>query len=108
MCVAALLAIVLTADTARAQVRQASLRCGSWLVQVGARLSDVLAACGPPTDRSPTRHVVTFQQTGLGLEEIVIHVKRWLYDRGPGQFVRVLTFRNGHVDTIALAGYGEP
>jgi hypothetical protein len=32
----------------------------------------------------------------------------WLYDRGPGQFVRVLTFRNGHVDTIALAGYGEP
>jgi len=38
----------------------------------------------------------------------VIDVERWLYDRGPGQFARVLTFRNGHVDTIALAGYGEP
>jgi hypothetical protein len=45
--------------------------------------------------------------TGLGLEQIVIDVKRWLYDRGPGQFTRVLTFRNGYVDTIALAGYGE-
>ena len=103
-----MLVIVLTAGTVRAQVGQASLRCGSWLVQVGSRLSDVLAACGPPTDRAPTRHIVTFQQTGLGLEEIVIDVERWFYDRGPGQFARVLTFRNGHVDTIALAGYGEP
>lgn len=102
-----MLAIVLSAATARAQVGQASLRCGSWLVQVGETLSDVLAACGPPTDRAPTRHIVTFQQTGLGLEQIVIEVERWLYDRGPGQFGRVLTLRNGYVDTIALAGYGE-
>jgi hypothetical protein len=73
----------------------------------GARLSDVLAACRPPTDRAPTRHIVTFQQTGLGLAEIVIEVERWLYDRGPRQFMRVVTFRNGRVDAIALAGYGE-
>jgi hypothetical protein len=51
--------------------------------------------------------VVTFQQTGLGLEKIVIDVERWLYDRGPAQFTRVLKLSNGYVDTIALAGYRE-
>jgi hypothetical protein len=105
---AALAAVVLAGTAALADVGQGSLRCGRMLVQVGVPKSAVVRECGPPTVRGPVRRLVTWLPSDYGWQEIVTHIESWRYDRGPNEFVRVLTFKDGGLATIELGNYGTP
>jgi hypothetical protein len=101
------LAVMLAASGADALVGDESLRCGSIYVRSGVTRTQVLAFCGPPQARGPVQHVVVWVQDGIGLVPIVTRIEQWFYDRGPSEFVRVLTFRDAVLDTIELGGYGS-
>jgi hypothetical protein len=77
------------------------LRCGDRLVSVGDTQSDVAARCGQPS-RAETRHEQSYTRSGT------LHgtVDIWTYDRGPGDFVRTLTFRQGVLRHVAVGEYG--
>ena len=55
---------------------QDTMSCGDGFVQIGDTESAVLDKCGEPTLREGDR---------------------WTYDRGPGQFLEILTFGEGRI-----------
>lgn len=54
----------------------ASMRCGSNIVNVGDLEFEVLQKCGPPTYKQGDQ---------------------WIYDRGPGNFLKIVVFGLGKV-----------
>ncbi len=70
----------------------AALRCGSDLVTVGDSKVEVLRACGEPM----LIEVVGTEKTA-DRKEIL---EEWTYDRGPGSFLQILTFRGGRLVRI--------
>ena len=85
----------------------ASFRCGSRLVGPGQTVDDVHALCGTPTERAVTTELVTFRvapDVTVTRPEVV---DVWTYDRGPQQFVRLLTFRNGVLVDVDEGSYGR-
>jgi hypothetical protein len=75
-------------------------------VRSGASTRDVLALCGLPDERV-WQQQVQWVRVGDAFVPNVVFVERWTYDLGPNQFVRALTFRNGVLGDVSLAGYGE-
>jgi hypothetical protein len=76
-------------------------RCGDRLVDVGETAGTVALKCGSPTTadrREESRRVKGMLWT--------VTIDQWTYDRGPRDFVRVLTFANGRLQTIDVGGYG--
>lgn len=82
-------------------------RCGTALIEVEDRQSDVLEACGEPTARytQPVRY-----QLGLG----DVHERRryqtidyWVYLTGRSQFARILRFEDGELTEIRRGDYGS-
>ena len=57
-------------------VSAASMRCGSDIVNVGDLEFEVLQKCGPPTYKQGNQ---------------------WIYDRGPGNFLKIVVFGLGKV-----------
>ena len=80
------------------------LRCGEWLITVGAGTAEVAAKCGTPT-RTETEHRVTRTRWGTrgGTSGTV---DRWTYDRGPSEFVRTLVFENHLLASVDVGDYG--
>jgi hypothetical protein len=78
------------------------LRCGQWLVSVGAAQAEVLKKCGPP---SQARRRVERYKTRYGTMQAVI--EEWTYDRGPNDFVRTLTFENELLKRVESGDYGR-
>ena len=74
-----------------------SFRCGTRLVQLGDKQSDVLARCGPPTSQVQGR-------LGTGGSD------RWTYNRGSTQAMVVVRFVGGKVSSIESAerGFVQP
>ena len=60
------------------------IRCGNSLIGLGALDHEVLRKCGVPT---------AIQRIG-GIQN------RWIYDRGPTQFIAVVHFQNGRLSSI--------
>ena len=82
------------ATTVPASAQDDSFRCGSYLVSVGALMSDVLAKCGPPTVKEPGQ--------GEG-------GATWIYNRGSGQFTVILRFVGPTLSSIEQTDqYGSP
>jgi hypothetical protein len=103
------IACTLVVGSARnATAGRETLRCGTISVRLGATTAEVLDRCGPPNEMEPTRDDVSWVQSGTVWKEIVTRIDTWSYDRGPHEFVRVLTFKNGVLDSIDLRGYGVP
>ncbi len=50
------------------------MRCGSKLVEIGDTEYQILRKCGQPSYKE---------------------ANRWIYDRGAGSFIKILTFGNG-------------
>ncbi len=98
MCAVALVAFL--APNARAA--EDALRCGEWLVTVGAEAREVVEKCGPPT--AATRRDVTSRVRGQRLRSVF---ETWTYDRGPTEFVRVLYFQDNVLKTIEVGSYGH-
>ncbi len=92
-------------ETLLAEPRAASagLVCGRSVVVPGASKREVLAKCGPPTRRqSPDGKPRRGRATAKGGGREV-----WVYDLGPRQLVRYLTFDRGRLRAIDFGGYGR-
>ncbi|WP_018718480.1 DUF2845 domain-containing protein [Arhodomonas aquaeolei] len=77
-----------------------ALRCGNHLIQQGDSTQRVARHCGEP-DYIEHRAEAFVPGTGY-----VSDVEAWYYNRGPQQFLRVLTFRNGDLVREETGSYG--
>jgi len=80
-----------------------SMSCGSVLITTGMVGSQVVAKCGQPKDKNVTE-VPQRARRANGSSVVVgtVHVERWTYDRGYGQFPALLTFEEGKLKSIEL------
>jgi hypothetical protein len=79
-----------------------ALRCGEWLVSTGASAQDVAKKCGAPSQAS--RRIDRYR-TRYGSRQVAVEV--WIYDRGPNEFIRTLTFEDGILKRIESGDYGK-
>jgi Protein of unknown function (DUF2845) len=106
--VAALLAATMVVPPcASAWAVGSSFRCGSRLIGPGQTTNDVYALCGDPTERDVATELVTFRVAPDVAVTRPVVVDVWTYDRGPQQFVRFLTFRNGVLVDVDEGSYGR-
>jgi hypothetical protein len=101
--VASLVLSVVLASPAHAG---SSLRCGNRLVSDGSSMDEVFRRCGEPTFRTVSREFVSFETPSGVVVTREIPVETWTYNRGPREFVRYLTFRNGHLLRVSEGDYG--
>ena len=90
-----------------------AFRCGSKIVVKGDTRSQVIAACGEPTDvvtqRSVYRRPMIWANGRpyyIGQDFIEVPVESWLYNLGPNKLMRRLIFEDGIVTEIETLGYG--
>jgi len=90
----ALAALLVTALLQAAPADAQTLRCGSSLIQPGARQDDVLRLCGEPQERKRiTEPVRTRRLDGVGMHVVGTTTREiWRYERGYGRLPAVLTF----------------
>ena len=78
-------------------------RCGSILIVPGDNTTKVSEACGAP--QSIRKSIVRIPRKGSRYQ-YEIHFEVWSYDRGPYEFVRSLTFREGILERVEEGTYG--
>jgi hypothetical protein len=95
------------------------MRCGTKLVSDGDSTYDVQSRCGDPTAatrRVELRTVRTWVNgpcvKGGGCGHMVertveVVVDEWVYDMGPHDFIRYLTFEQGKLLTVRTGDYGK-
>ena len=86
--------------------------------RIGDLMSDVVANCGEPSEvrvgevkqigqyfvPSHVRDGWLLQGPFIG--EVPLDVEEWVYNFGPGRFIRILRFENGILRAINRGGYG--
>lgn len=82
-----------------------AMQCEGHLIEVGDSEEKVLRLCGPPTRRETRRRGLP--ETQYGVEWQTIPTEEWVYDLGPGQFVRHLLFENRTLEQIRQGGYAD-
>ncbi len=97
-----------------------AMRCGSHLVLRGDLQARVHALCGTPlqvqkrVEYRVVRSVVRYPGAHVRGAHIVeqsvpVMIEEWVYNRGPSQFMRIVTFENGRIVRIRTGGRGfEP
>jgi hypothetical protein len=104
--------------TAPSNGRTADFRCGTSIISVGARKSEVLRKCGEPAN-TEIWEAVRYKGT-LGSRPVLpdedlprsflvkelVTIEEWEYNLGPGQFIRYLRFENGRLIRITTGDYG--
>jgi hypothetical protein len=83
-----------------------SWRCGARIVGPGQTTADVYERCGEPTERGVSTEFVTVRVARDVAVTRPVTFERWIYDRGPNQFVRFLTFRDDVLVAIDEGSYG--
>lgn len=83
-----------------------AFRCGNDLVVTGDSKLSVANKCGQPdwVDRW-SEEVIDFPDTDFERRAVRIN-ERWLYNPGPRQFIRIITFNGSTVSAIETAGRG--
>jgi len=99
-------------------VLPADFRCGTYIISIGARKSEVLRKCGEPASTEiweavnykgslGSRPVLPDQDLSRPfLVKELVTIEEWEYNRGPGQFIRYLRFENGRLIRITTGDYG--
>ena len=110
--------IILFLCIAATEARPDDLRCGSYIISIGSRKSDVLRKCGEPANKEVWDEVRYKSSVGsrpvLPDEDLArpflvqesVAVEEWEYNLGPGQFIRYLRFENGRLIRITTGDYG--
>jgi len=93
------LALALVPATARADD---GLRCGQFIIRLGAHEYEVARKCGAPTDAA------TYPSCGADGMYDCVTLDVWTYDRGATEMVRTLSFANGVLAHVAVGDYGSP
>jgi hypothetical protein len=78
------------------------MRCGNWIVSLGANEAEVESKCGPPS--TAERRVAESRRRGRTRRATL---DTWTYDRGRNEFIRTLTFENLILKNIEVGGYGR-
>jgi len=100
------LGLVLALVSPRAAEAGSNLRCGNRLVSDGDPMEEVFRRCGEPTFRTTSTDFVSFETAPGVVVTRSIPVETWTYNRGPREFVRYLTFRNGRLVNVSEGNYG--
>jgi hypothetical protein len=100
------LALVLSSAALPGIVRADSWHCAHRLIGSGQTIDEVYERCGEPVDRSFATEYVTVRVAYDVAVTRVVPVERWLYNPGPRQFLRYLTFRDGILVAIDEGSYG--
>lgn len=83
-----------------------SMRCGTHLVYVGDPKYEVLNRCGEPDSASLVGERLRRLSVPYGplrySTESLVPVEEWVYERGYGQFIRILTFEGDTLERIRL------
>ena len=77
-----------------------SLRCGGRLVKEGDSTGEVQMKCGEPTTRDRRIEFLDGASSSVTIDT-------WMYNLGPTDFVRILTFVNGTLRRIDTGDYGK-
>jgi hypothetical protein len=105
---------ILTAGLALAAASPAyAFRCGNQLVTKGDTRSEVIAACGEPTEIDQRtsilrRPLVWVRGRAYSVPDALIEVpvEIWIYNLGPNKLMRRLRFEDGVLVEIDTMGYG--
>ena len=94
-----------------AVLADASFSCNSRIVNQGDLMSEVRAKCGEPADisRRTESQFTSRHDKNSGIEQgisVTIEIEEWVYNFGPHQFIRRLTFRDGKLVRIETGDYG--
>ena len=88
-----------------------SFRCGNDVVNPGDSKFQVILRCGDPSYREEEG---VSEKGGRGLEAArhaymsrTVIREKWHYNRGPNDFIYVLTFEGDTLKTITESGYGR-
>lgn len=90
-----------------------ALRCGNRLVYEGDVAAVVAQRCGEPLQisRSSMFKFPTTWINGrlyqLSDQQVAVPVETWVYNFGPGKFMRELRFEDGVLVNIKLLDYGH-
>jgi hypothetical protein len=68
----------------------AQMRCGTELITTGDLKSRVFNACGEP----------------YRMDDDVFGVDKWIYNYGPNEFMKIISFRDERVEEITDGEYG--
>lgn len=104
--IAALLALATALAASTTAGAAGGFRCGNRLVNEGDRLDEVFRRCGEPTFRTFSIESVSFETAPGLFVTRQVQVETWTVNRGPREFVRYLTFRDGRLVRIDEGGYG--
>ncbi len=92
-------------------VRAESLRCNGQIASEGDSRLSLLHKCGEPLLKDSYCTTVHIPRTVRPTHEAVlvqpgicVSIEEWLYDRGPGNLMATVRFRDGVVQTIT---YGQ-
>lgn len=77
-----------------------TLRCGGRLVKEGESTGEVQMKCGEPTTRDRRIEILDGAFSSITIDT-------WMYNLGPNDFVRILTFVNGTLRRIETGDYGK-
>ena len=91
-----------------------NFRCSGRIIEAGQTQDYVLKKCGQPSyiDKKSEKFAADFRhrypenQEGYNYIIRENRIEVWTYNRGPSQFVRYLTFRNGKLTDISTGDYG--
>ncbi|MFM2448675.1 MAG: hypothetical protein RIS44_1125 [Pseudomonadota bacterium] len=93
-------------------VRAESLRCNGQIASEGDSRLSLLYKCGEPLLKDSYCAAVYAPRTGRPTHErfvvqpgVCVPIEEWLYDRGPGNLMATVRFRDGVVQTITY-GHG--
>jgi Protein of unknown function (DUF2845) len=93
-CAVGLGLLLLATGTARAH----DFRCGVHLVKLADTEAEVRDKCGEPTTQ--------IRKQGRGRWGMIVH-DLWIYNLGPTQFLRILSFEADRLINISLGDYGR-
>ncbi len=103
---AAALSLLLAGVAWASEPTSGSMRCGTHLVHVGDPKYEVLNRCGEPHSASLVGERVRRLAVPYGplhySTESLVPVEEWIYERGYGQFIRILTFEGDTLERIEL------
>ena len=94
----ALIVCALVVGTAAPARADDSIRCGQWLVRIGATEGEVEHKCGAPTE--------AYTDTEYDVNGFAYYVDRWVYNRGPYELVRTVIFRGGALVRVVVGRHG--
>jgi Protein of unknown function (DUF2845) len=99
----ALLAIAVALQCVMASARADSVRCGTALIQEGARTVEIRETCGEPVTIETTSEPVYSRRVDGTVYQIGVEmVEYWYYDFGPRRFPVRMTVKGGVAEKIEL------